>query len=146
MEIEDFVIRPRDSVRERELARRLRELPEEDRFTFIYNVLDEDPEVGLMLASACLRDKKYFQAILSHGLKTGGAGSIELWLKCVIPKLGFRKVLQSVTDKLSSEPKGVEKAAYWLWVLRPKDDEAARERLLKLNDLLHEKGLRTPSS
>ena len=146
MQIDDFVIRPRDSVRERELARRLRELPEEDRFTFIHKLLDKDPDVGLMLASACLRDKKYFEAILSHGLKTAGAGSIEIWLKCVIPKLGFRKVLQSVTDKLSSEPKGVEKAAYWLWVLRPKDDESTRERLLKLNDLLRENGLRTPLS
>ena len=144
MQIEDFVIRPRDSVRERELARRLRELPEEDRFTFIYNVLEKDPEVGLVLANTCLRDKKYFQAVLDHGLKKGGAGSIEIWLKCVIPKLGFRKVLQSVTDKLSSEPRGVENAAYWLWVLRPKDDEATRERLLKLNDLLREQGLRTP--
>ena len=143
--IEDFVIRPRHSVRERELARRLRELPEEDRFTFIRTLLDKDFEVGLVLASACLRDKNYFKAILDYGLKNHSS-RIELFLKRVIPRLGFRKVLHLITDKLSTEPKAVEHAAYYLWVFRPKNDLAAYQGLLKLNDLLRARGLRTPPS
>lgn len=143
MQIEDYVTRPRNSVRERELARRLRQLPEEDRFTFIRTLLDTDFVVGLILASACLRQKKYFEAILDYGFKNHSS-RIELWLQCVIPRLGFRKVLHLVTDKLLTEPKAVEKAAYWLWGLRPRNDPAARQGLLKLNDLLREQGLMTP--
>lgn len=144
MQLEDFITRPRNSVRERKLARRLRQLPEEDRFTFIQDLLNKDYVVGLALASTCLRDKSYFKAILEHGLKPANASHIELWLKCVIPRLGFRKVLHLVTEKLSTEPKGVERAAYWLWGFRPKNDPAAHQGLLKLNDLLRDKGLMTP--
>jgi hypothetical protein len=141
---EDFVTRPRDSVRERELARRVRQLPEEERFTFIRTLIDKDVVVGLLLARACLRDRKYFKTILDQGLKTADASFIKLWLTCVIPPLGFRKVVRLVTDKLSTEPKGVEKAAYWLWVMRPHSDPDALQELLKLNHLLREKGLMTP--
>jgi hypothetical protein len=144
LKIEDFIIRPRDSVRERGLARRLRELPEEERFAFIRTLLDKDYEVGLVLARACLRDKKYFEAILNIGFKTVHLPYIDSWLKCVVPKLGFRKVVHLVTDKLDTEPDGVQRAAYYLWYFRPKNDQKGRQLLLKLNDLLREKGLRTP--
>ena len=144
MRIEDFPIRPRDSVRERELARRLRELPEEERFEFIHTLLDKDSEVGLVLANACLWDPKYFEAILNMGFKPPHAPYIDQWLKCVIPKLGFRKVVYLVINKLDTEPKRVELAAYYLWYFRPRNDPRAVQLLLKLNDLMREKGLRTP--
>lgn len=145
MQIEDVPIRPRDSVRERELARQIRQLPEADRYEFIRTLLNKDLVVGLAMANACLRDKKHFEAILDQGLKTADASHIGLWLKCVIPKLGFRKVLHLVTDKLATEPKGVEKAAYWLWGLCPRNDPAAHQGLMKLNDFLRERGLMTSS-
>lgn len=144
MQPEDFVTRPRDSVRERELARRIRELPEEDRFTFIRTLIDKDLVVGLLLARSCLRNTKYFETLLDQGLQTADASFIKLWLTCVIPPLGFRRVLRLVTDKLSTEPQGVEKAAYWLWVMRPHSDPPALQGLMKLNQLLRDKGLMTP--
>lgn len=143
---EDFVTRPRDSVRERELARRLRQLPEEDRFTFIRTLIDKDLVVGLLLARNCLRDRKYFETILDLGVKTADASFIKLWLQCVIPPLGFRRVVRLVTRKLATEPHGVEKAAYWLWVMRPYSDPTALQGLTQLNHLLREKGLMTPRS
>ena len=100
--------------------------------------------MGLLLARNCLRDRNYFETILDQGVKTADASFIKLWLQCVIPPLGFRRVVRLVTGKLATEPQGVEKAAYWLWVMRPHSDPGALQGLSKLNNLLHEKGLTTP--
>lgn len=144
MQIENYVSRPRDSVREREIAAKLRQLPEEERFKFISDLLAKDLVVGLMLASACLRSRKYFEAILDRGLKTADASYMKLWLKCVIPRLGFRRVVSMVTNRLDTEPKGVEHAAYWLRGMVPRNDPASIKALSRLIDLMRKKGMVTP--
>ena len=142
MQAEDYVTRPRDSVRKREVAKRLRQLPEEERYEFVRTLLDKDYYVALVFATACLRETRYFAALLDHGFKTTPQ-YIDDWLKCVVPKLGFRKVVYLVMSRLPAEPKGVELAAYHLWRLRPEHDQRAQKLLMKLNALLRKNGLRT---
>jgi hypothetical protein len=141
---EDFQYRPRISEREREMARKLRQLPEEERFQFIQEALRRDRVariVGLKLANACLRRKAYFENILDQGLETADASDIKIWLECVIPRLGFHKVVGLLTDKLATNPKVVDKARYWLGYFLPDNDPRAAEALSELNRVMSEMGL-----
>ena len=139
--MENFLSRPRNSVRERKLAQELRKLPEESRFRYIQNLLNNDYVVGLKLANACLRKKSYFEAILGQGLEMARVSDIQLWLKCVIPRLGFRRVVSLVSKRLETNTEAVNKALYYLCILLPRDDKRAVQALIKLSKLMESKGL-----
>ena len=139
--MENFQVRPRDSVRERKLAQELRALSEETSFRYIQDVLGKDYVVGLKLANACLRKKGYFEAILGQGLEMARVTDIKLWLKCVIPRLGFRRVVSLVSKRLETNTEAVNKALYELCRLLPKDDQRAVQALITLSRLMESKGL-----
>lgn len=139
--MKNFESRPRNSVRERKLAQELRQQPEEARFQFVQELLKNDDVVALALANACLRKKSYFEAILLQALETHARVNLNLWLKCVVPRLGYRRVVALVTEKLETNPEAVNKALYYLCGLLPKDDPRATQALLKLSELMESSGL-----
>lgn len=112
------------------LQRRLMSLPEGARFDEINTILDRDSVIGLKMAKAVLKNKQYFQLLLERGLEKANASEIELWLKYLLPRLGFRRVIAILSEKLSLEPHKVDKAIYWLPKFIPKGNEQA-EILLK---------------
>ncbi len=59
---------------------------------------------------------------------------IELWLKYLIARLGFKKVIAILSNKLSDHPQEVEKAIYWLPKFLPRDNAKAS---ILLNNLLN---------
>jgi hypothetical protein len=130
--IEDYLGRLRDARVERELAQKLLAEAEEDRFTVIAALLDHDVPAGLSLANKCLRGKKFFREILARGLRTADASDIEHWLKCVIPRLGFKATVVVIGECLAHYPEGVSKALYWLPSLLPPGDTEARNALAAL--------------
>ena len=143
LRIEDIIGRPRDSTRERELARQLRELPVEQRYQFIQTLLIHHLAIGLKMARSCLRDKKHFEEILNIGLELGDASSILFWLECVVPKLGLRRVISILTAKLDDKPKAVGKALYWLPRFLRADDAKTKHALTALMDLAEQRGVIT---
>ncbi|MBD2693882.1 hypothetical protein [Anabaena catenula] len=125
------VIADHDFENHKALQDRLMSLPEEARFDDISVILDKSSLIGLKLANAVLKNKTYFEILLERGLETANASSIELWLKYLLPRLGYRRVIDILSDKLNSEhPQQVAKASYWLPKFLPKGNERA-EILLK---------------
>jgi hypothetical protein len=112
------------------LQRRLTSLPEEAQFDEINVILDRDSVIGLKLANAILKNKKYFEILLERGVEEANASEIELWLKYLLPRVGFRRVMFILSDKLSEQPQQVRKASYWLPKFLPKGNQEAA-RLLK---------------
>src|SRR5438046_1377206 len=102
LKIEDYAGKHLSSKQERELADKLRKLPEEERYAFIQAMLPHNLLLGLYLANACLRQKSYFEVLLHQGLQTADASSIRIWLETVMSRLGTRRVVALLTDALES--------------------------------------------
>ena len=74
------------------------------------------------MASGSLRQKRYFEEILEMGFKEGDASTILPWLECAVPKLGFRKVILSLNNRIESDPVSVDNALYWMPRFKPQND------------------------
>ncbi|MEH2082990.1 MAG: hypothetical protein V7K89_24330 [Nostoc sp.] len=116
------------------LQKRLMSLSEEAQFDEINAILDRDSVIGLKLANSILKNKRYFEILLERGVAEANASEIELWVKYLLPRLGFQRVIDILSDKLSEHPQKVRKASYWLPKFLPKGNDRAA-RLLK--ELLH---------
>jgi hypothetical protein len=110
----DFAGRTRDPKWEAELARWLRTLSENERMTFILEMLDVQFIVALQLAHKCLTERESFVRLLELGVKTANAFSIKFWLNCTVPRLGFRRSVRLLRRFLAPYPEGVGKALYYL--------------------------------
>lgn len=147
LKIGDYINKPRDTKRERALARELRQLPEQVRYEFIEQILAQNNVIlGLHLAKSVLNNKKYFERLLDHGLNHGDASNIRWWLECVTPKLGARRVIAILKDEMPGRPTPVWLALYWLPSLidsNPSTQNAFEElselaKTLKIKEGIHD--------
>ena len=125
LEIEDYLRQPRDSKRERELLQKLRLLPEAERYDIVRKMLQQHKGIGLLMASGALQQKRYFEEILEMGFQEGDASTILPWLECAVPKLGFRKVILSLNNRIDTDPVSVDNALYWMPRFKPQNDPRA---------------------
>ncbi len=135
LQVKDYIGKLRDTKHERELRLLLGKQPEEERFQFIQELLSYDLIVGLKLAQTCLQKEQFFEQILEQGLQTADASTLQFWLECVVPRLGMRRVIAILTQKLETDAVAVTKALYWLPRLLPKDDKHGGLALAKLTEL-----------
>jgi hypothetical protein len=117
---------------EAELLKLLRDLPESDRLEAVQRVVKYNPPLSLRLASRVLQQKQSFLTLLKQGLKRSDASEMELWLKHVVPKLGFRPVVETLRNALGTDAQAVEKALYWLPRFLPQGDEKSQKAFLSL--------------
>ncbi|WP_422928584.1 hypothetical protein [Singulisphaera sp. PoT] len=110
----DYIGRVRDSVWERDLASHLRQATEQERLAFVSELAKSSPGVALVLARRTLAENRSYEVLLDQGLAHADASGIRPWLECVVPRLGFRKVLRRLGEAVDSNPDGVAKALYWL--------------------------------
>jgi uncharacterized protein (DUF433 family) len=139
LNVADYINRRRDSVWERELAWQLRQLPEPERFQFIEEFLDHSL-LGLDFAKACLTQRNYFEQLLQRGLKTADASTIFDWLECIVPKLGFRRVIGLLAKEVEHNTQAVDQALYWMFRLVPRYDSRSWHALQQLKALVASKG------
>lgn len=118
------------------LQKKLMSLPEEAQFDEINAILDRDSVIGLKLANVILKKKRYFEILLERGIAEANASEVELWVKYLLPRLGFRRVMAILSDKLSENPHAVDKASYWLPKFLPKGNKQA---VTLLKELLNKK-------
>lgn len=124
-ELDEYVGRPRDSKREKELPKKLKLMPEDACYSFVRRLIQRDKRIGLHMASASLRQKRHFQEILEVGLKEGNASTILPWLECAVPKLGFHLVVSALDSRIESDPQAVDNAVYWMPRFKPQGDPAS---------------------
>jgi hypothetical protein len=89
-------------------------LSEEQQFNQVCVLLQQDIVTALKLANSKLKTKKYFENLLEKGLESANASEIEIWLRYLIPRLGFRYVIHVLEKKIESQPEQVKKSLYWL--------------------------------
>jgi hypothetical protein len=89
-------------------------LSEEQQFNEVCILLQQDIVAALKLANSTLKNKKYFQDLLEKGLESANASEIEIWLKYLVPRLGFRYVIHVLEIKVELQSDQVKKALYWL--------------------------------
>jgi YD repeat-containing protein len=141
----DYIGKPRTAELERELVQQLLAQPEEQRYQFTQELLPLEFRLALKLASACLRQRTYFEALLELGLRTADASTIRWWLRPLVTRLGMRRVARMLADKLATHPAGVKKALYWLPSLLRGDDAKGAAALRELADKARAAELRTRS-
>jgi hypothetical protein len=89
-------------------------LSEKQQFNEVCILLQKDVVAALKLANSKLKTKKYFENLLEKGLESANASQIEIWLRYLIPRLGFRYVIHVLEKKIESQPEQVKKSLYWL--------------------------------
>jgi hypothetical protein len=137
-QVEAYASGMRDSAQEQELARLLRQLPEEDRFAIVERCLSINSRIGLLFARKCLSQPRYFRAILVRGVETADAHNMGRWLQCAVPPLGWGRVFHVLEEMVKTHPRGVKKTLYHLPALMSPLASSARARYSKLCDLLED--------
>jgi len=74
-------------------------LSEEQQFNEVCILLQQDVVAALKLANSKLKTKKYFEDLLEKGIESANASEIEIWLKYLLPRLGFRYVVNVLEKK-----------------------------------------------
>jgi hypothetical protein len=115
----EYATLPRDSRRENEVCKWLREQNEHDKFEFVWRVLRKNGGLGLALVKAVQLRPIYLEVILEHGFVYCDASSVRFWLDATIGGLGERRVFDLLADHLDRAPLIVDKVLYWF---RPKDE------------------------
>jgi hypothetical protein len=110
----EYIGRPRNSVWERDLAKELRRHPEDEKLEFIKDFATFNPVVAMNLARKCLAKKRSFETLLEQALDQADPSSIRYWLECLVPRLGFRRVITHLRSNSGTHGEGVAKAKYWL--------------------------------
>ncbi len=145
MHAADYADKVPDTATERELARHLRMLPDDERFAFVLEMVDVDLLVALRLANASLQEREQLQRLLEHGLtRVKDLSMIDLWLRAVVPRLGIGRVLAILREHLESQAFAVGSALYFLRGYVKKEDSLAVSAFRELCDAASEKGLRLP--
>lgn len=112
---------------------------EEERYGLVCVALDHNTAMGLALANRFLRRRAHFEYVLERGLRTADASQIQWWLACVLPRLGLRRVLRLLEKALSTYPREVDKAAYWIprlaYKLSTDEEKHVRSFLSRVYDL-----------
>ena len=124
LDAKSYAGRRRDAKWEQELAQELRLLDEGERLKFLTDLLSVNQLVALNLARKCLSEKKSFESVLELGLQKADPSAMQDWLKCVLPRLGARRVVQYLHQRLGEYPKAVAHARYWLPGLLTEADRA----------------------
>jgi hypothetical protein len=129
----------RESKREAELMRLLRQVPEESRHKFILNLLDRRLTSGLLFFAACTNSSSLAREVLIKVLIELEAGSIASGISNVrgtIPpiqsKLGIENLLRILSDSVEEYPKAVSCTLVWLSVPKHKFDEDSLRRISAL--------------
>jgi hypothetical protein len=122
LDAKNFAGRQRNPGWERKLAHDLRLLPEAERLQFVKEFLDIHLLVALDLGRKCLSNRKSLESLLELGLQQADPSVIQDWLKCVLPGLGARRLVQCLSRHLKQYPQAVESALYWLPGLLTKSD------------------------
>lgn len=115
-----------------EPLRKLGRMSEPERFEIIKQVLSRNAYIGLVLANRTLRDRRHFEQILERGLLVADASEIRYWLLCVIPRLGFRRVVSRLARAMGDNPSGVDKALYMMQFLLPEGNPRDKAALMDL--------------
>jgi len=132
-------LRPRNSVREGELAKRLRGMSSDEAYDVICRLIEQDYPVGLELANRCLRETRHFLKILEQGILRWDATSARYWIESSLPRLGHRRLLSFLLRCTSQNPSGVAKALYWAKINTDRNDSTLREQIRRIEDILLEK-------
>jgi hypothetical protein len=115
--VQDYVGKRRDTKKENQLSRDLRQLPPEDAFAFVWEYLDHDPLVGLALANRCLRSRAAFEKILTRGFEEADASSIRWWLERPVERIGAHRALALFRAFAAREPAQAWRLVYWLRII-----------------------------
>ncbi len=104
---------PRDSKRENEICKWLRQQNEHEKFEFVWRVLRKNLCLGIPLVRAVQLRPIYLEVILEHGFVYGDASSVRLWLEATMDGLGERRVFELLAAHLERAPLIVYKVLYW---------------------------------
>lgn len=123
----------RNSVTERELAKELRKLPEEERFAFIVEMLEVKEPVAHELANACLRRHDLLTRFLEVGLaRVKDLSRVRDWLEALMPRLGYRGLCRVLRENLQSYPFAVGSSLYFMLGFLDRKDPSAVAALIDL--------------
>jgi hypothetical protein len=74
--------------------------------------------------------------IITRALDKGDASIIPHWVGPFVPRLGFRKLVQLLRERVKTDPRSVARARYWLPQWQPKDNAPASSLVAQLDEEL----------
>lgn len=124
-----------DATRVNRLVARLRRLSTVKAVRVVRCLIDRDDLVGLRVANRVLRGEE-FVPLLRWGLDVANASTIRDWLEASADRIGHRRMIEIVRERLDHDPQAVKRALYWLPSVVGAD-EAAKGMVEQLRSDLH---------
>lgn len=111
------------------LARELRKEPEQERFRFLMDLLASPSGIAigsaLRLSNKCLQQHQYLEQIFDAGLGAQNGRRMASVVQFLVPKLGLRKVVHLLKEKVETDPRTVWLAYDWLARMPDSDRDTA---------------------
>jgi|ERR1022692_3651378 hypothetical protein len=106
--------RRRDTAREDKALTWLRRQPEAARFEFASQLVQNRYAGALEFVRRSDLSGESLVGLFRSGLDVADASNIHSWIEAVIGRLGTRKVLTLLRERVATDRLVVEKAVYWL--------------------------------
>ena len=142
----DYADKLRDANAERQLAKTLRSKPEDERFSFIVEMLEVQFMVALELANSCLQKPTFLEKLLEQCIAISKDVSMpRIWLEKLLPRVGFRKVVAILNESLDAHPVAVAGSIYFLLRLVGNEDEVSQKAFDELFESAKAKSSNAPA-
>lgn len=127
-----------DERAENQLVKALGRLPEAEKLAFINRLLASPLTVssGLRLADRCLQSPGSMLTIITAGLERKNISILPRWIGPFIPRVGFRRFVAYLRERMHTDPKSVDNALYWMPEWIPLGDTSAAEIVAELEQEL----------
>ncbi len=127
-----------DERAENQLAKALRPLPETEKLAFINRLLASPSTVksGLRLAQRCLQSPESMLTIITAGFDRRNISILPRWIGPFIPRVGFRRFIGYLGERMQTDPKSVGDALYWMPEWIPLGDATASQLVAELEQQL----------
>jgi hypothetical protein len=138
--VEDLLYKPTSDLITKKLVKQLKQKTEEERLEFILKMLSYRGSYGLVIALKTLQKAASFKVLLEMGIKEGDASNLGYWLQYTLPRLGFRRTVSILKNKLDEDPLSIYKAFYWLSRMTRNISDREREDFEDLRSELIKRG------
>jgi hypothetical protein len=142
----EYAEKLRDTNTERDLAKNLRAMPEDERLAFILEMLDVHHMVALDLSNSCLHNRQLLETLVEKCIaKWQDVSAPGVWLEKLLPRLGFKRTVAILQESIDACPTAVAGAIYFLLRFAANEDEVSQRSFDNLFEMAMNKSSAIPA-
>ena len=114
----------------------LKSVDKREAVLLIKEMIDQGSTISHVAVKRVLRDPQDIEEIFTYLVDKTNIQTLGLWLECIIPKVGVKKVIRLIKKLNSDSNKLAEKALYWLPRYIESKDQKSFRLITQLEELV----------